>query len=164
VTLVSGASLLAFASPGSSVDPLITLSYLTNVFRPQMRTEIQSSANTLAQQFEARVNEVEVQISANPGGPDSTNPDPAAVFHVVTLTNGQTLRCSVGTEIMLRIGTANARGTTAPALVNYTTGMTLNAGTALTTNHMNLVTIEGNGITATANLVRVLVRGTYTVS
>jgi hypothetical protein len=64
---------------------------------------------------------------------------------------------------MLRIGTANGFGS-APALVNYTDGATLAAGTALTTNHMYLVTIEGNGVRATADTVRVLVRGSYKIT
>jgi hypothetical protein len=65
---------------------------------------------------------------------------------------------------MLRIGTANAYvGNSAPALVNYTNGGTLGNGAALAVNNMYLVTIEGNGITATAATVRVVVRGEYTI-
>jgi len=160
VLLISGASILALASPGTTTDPLITLSYLTNIFRPQVMTETQGIAQKLTQDFDEKIKELEEKLSDNPGG---TAPEPGDVFAVVTLSNGQTLTCPVGTEIMLRIGTANARGSSAPALVDYTSGATLAAGSALTTNHMYLVTIEGNGITATAATVRVLVRGNYTV-
>jgi len=163
VILISGASILATASPGTTTDPLITLSYLTNIFRPQVMTEVRNTGQTLTQQFEAKVDEVEALLQDGPGAPPPA-PRPADLFSVVTLSNGQRLTCSVGTEIMLRIGTANARGGSEPALVNYTTGATLAAGSSLTTNNMYLVTIENNGITATAGTVRVLVRGNYTIS
>jgi len=162
VALVSGASYLAFAAPGTTGDPFITLSYLTEVFRPQVMSDVQRTEREMTQRFQARIAELEAQLAAGQGG-TSTTPADADVFNVVTLRQGQTLACSVGTEIMLRIGTANGAGT-APALVNYTTGSTVAAGAALTANHMYLVTIEGNGITATADTVRVLVRGSYRIT
>jgi hypothetical protein len=162
VALVSGASILALAStPGSQNDPFITLSYLTNIFRPQVINDVRSTEQEMITRFETRIAELERQLNA--GGQGQASVSQADRFHVVTLSRNQTLSASVGTEIMLRIGTATALGS-APALVNYTTGNTLAAGTALTANHMNLVTIEGNGLRATADTVRVLVRGVYTIN
>lgn len=158
---VSGAGLLALASPGTQADPFITLSYLTNIFRPQVMTEVGRTEQELTQKFEARIAALEAQLQASQGtGPAAQNT--ADRFSVITLSRGQAMTCSVGTEIMLRIGTATGSGT-APALVDYTTGDTLAAGTALTANHMYLVTIEGNGVRATADTVRVLVRGNYRI-
>jgi len=162
VALISGLSILAFASPGTEGDPFITLSYLTNIFRPQVLTEVQKAEQEMIQLFEERIKQLEAQLGSGQGG-SAPAPRPADVFSVVTLRRGQSLTCSVGTEIMLRIGSVNGFGS-APALVNYTTGSTLTAGSALTANHMYLVTIEGNGITATADTVRVLVRGSYRLS
>ena len=163
VALISGASILAFATPGSQTDPLITLSYLTDIFKPQIMADVKDTGDEMAKEFNARITELESKLQANPGGSGSGGTGPADSFKVVTLTKGQTLTCSVGVEIMLRIGTAEGTGT-APALVNYTTGTTLSAGTALTANNMYLVTIEGNGIKATADSVRVLVRGSYRIT
>ena len=163
VTLVSGASILALANPGSQTDPFITLSYLTDVFRPQVMTDVKNTEQEMIQKFEARIAELESQLQANPGGSGAAGAAAAESFQVVTLSRGQSLTCSVGVEIMLRIGTAEGTGS-APALVNYTSGSTLSAGTALTANNMYLVTIEGNGIKATADTVRVLVRGSYRIT
>jgi len=160
VLLVSGASILAFASPGTQDDPFITLGYLNSVFRPQVMSDVRVAEQEMVARFEARIAQLEAQQAAG-GGQAAIGA--ADRFHVVTLTRDQTLSASVGTEIMLRIGTAEATGSV-PALVNYTTGNTLSAGSALVTNHMYLVTIEGNGLRATADTVRVLVRGNYTVS
>jgi hypothetical protein len=163
VVLISGASYLAFATPGTQADPFITLSYLTEVFRPQVMADVEKAENELTEKFEARIAELESALQAGQGGPGQAAAGSAERFSVVTLRNGQSLTCSVGTEIMLRIGTAAGTGS-APALVNYTTGSTLSSGTDLTPNHMYLVTIEGNGIRATADTVRVLVRGSHRIT
>jgi hypothetical protein len=84
-------------------------------------------------------------------------------FTLVTLSRGQTVSCAVGTELLLRIGTAQAAGASAPALVDSTDGTTLTAGQALTANHMYMVTIQGNGFKATADTVKVLIRGDYLI-
>ena len=161
IALVSGANLLAFASPGTQADPFVTLSYLTDIFRPQVMSDVNKAGQELTQEFDERIAELEAQLEANRAGtaPAATAADK---FSVITLSRGQQMTCSVGTEIMLRIGTATGSGS-APALVDYTDGDTLTTGDPLITNHMYLVTIEGNGIRATADTVRVLVRGTYKV-
>jgi len=162
ILLISGTSILATASPGTTQDPVVTLSYLTNIFRPAVMNDVRNAEQEMIRQFDTRIAELESRIQASGAGQAAVGP--ADRFHVVTLNRNQTLSASVGTEIMLRVGTANAYGASAPALVNYTTGATLAAGSALTTNHMYLVTIEGNGVRATADTVRVLVRGVYTIS
>jgi len=161
IILISGASILATAAPGTQQDPFVTLSYLTNVFRPQVMSDVRNIEQEMVQRFESRIAELERQLQA--GGSGQQTVGTADRFHVVTLNRNQQLTASVGTEIMLRIGTATATGSE-PALVNYTSGTTLSSGAALTTNHMYLVTIQGNGVRATADTVRVLVRGDYTVS
>jgi len=160
VTFISGAALLAMATPGTAEDPFIVMSYLNDIFRPRVTADINKAVSDMTTVFNKQIAQYESQDGTGFIPDDHSVTD---VFKVVTLSNGQSLTCSVGTEIMLRIGTAAGFGT-APALVNYTTGMTLSSGTALTTNHMYLITIEGNGITATANTVRVLVRGNCTIS
>jgi len=162
IAFISGVSRLAFASVGTQTDPLITLGYLNDVFKPLITSEIKSAEQELTQKFNTRISTLESQLQSG-SGTTAPTPSGASVFSVVTLSNGQSLTCSVGTEIMLRVGTANGFGT-APALVNYTDGATLSSGTALTTNHMYLITIEGNGVRATADTVRVLVRGTYRIT
>jgi len=160
VALISGASILAVASPGTQADPFITLSYLNEVFRPRVMDDVRVTEQEMTQRFNTRVATLEAQLQSGQGsGTSAGEPDR---FHVVTLRRGQALTCSVGAEIMLRIGSATGSGS-APALVNYTTGTTLSSGAELSTNHMYLVTIEGNGVRATADTVRVLVRGNYRV-
>ena len=163
ITIISGAGILVAANPGTQEDPLITLSYLTSIFRPQIMEEIRKAEQELSDRFNERITQLESQLQGGQGGSSASDPGSADEFSVVTLSRGQSLICSVGTEIMLRIGSATGFGNV-PVLVNYTTGAALSSGASLTLNHMYLVTIEGNGIRATDDTVRVLVRGNYTIS
>ena len=161
IALISGATILAVAAPGSQEDPFVTLGYLMNSFKPQIMSEVSNTGQEISREIDGKIADLEMLLQANQS--DSAAQGSADRFSVVTLSMDQSLTCSAGAEIMLRIGTASGTGT-APALVNYTSGGTLSAGTALEVNNMYLVTIEGNGIKATSDTVRVLVRGNYNIS
>ena len=162
IALISGATILATAAPGTQNDPFVTLDYLNSIFKPQVMAEVKNTEQSILRSIDTKISDVEARLLASQGGM-VTVPGVADKFSVVTLKRGQSLTCSVGAEIMLRIGTANGFGSS-PALVNYTSGGAMEPGTALTANNMYLVTIEGNGVKATADTVRVLVRGNYKIS
>ena len=141
VLLVAGITAVAVTSYGTQDDPLVTLSYLNSTAKTEIMAEVDKA-----------INEAKSEL----GG--------SSEFIVVTLSNGQTLKCSAGTEIMLRVGSAKSAGSNTPTLVDSTTGEAVaSAGTDLVKNHMYLVTIKDNGITATAATTKVLVCGSYTV-
>ena len=79
------------------------------------------------------------------------------------MTNGQTMSLNVGCEVLLRVGTATVRSDGSPALIDLTSGGTVNSGASLTKNHLYMSTIEGRSLTAGANTVKLLVRGGYSV-
>ena len=162
VALVSGATFLAMAAPGSPDNPFVTLSYLNDSFRPQIMSEINAAEAELAFVIDTKIAEFEARLE-DEYGDYVRPPDSAEKFDVITLSGGQSMICSIGTEIMLRVGEATGFGAS-PALINYTGGETLADGAGLTINNMYLVTIEGNGITAAAETVRVLVRGSYSIA
>ena len=161
IALISGATIVAFASPGSQADPFITLSYLMEEFRPLIMAEVSKKEQDLTKEFDERIAALEAEFQENHDGTGA--PGDGDTFIVVTLRRNQTLACSVGAEIMLRIGSATGVGSV-PALVNYTSGATLSAGSALVANNMYLVTIDGNGLRATADNTRVLVRGSFKIT
>lgn len=163
VAFISGASILAATTFGTTNDPLVTLSYLTAKLKPQIMTDINASISaaqaSLQPSLDAQINNFKADIDGKLNGAGIEQ----AGFTLVTLSKNQTVTCSVGTELLLRVGTATATGS-APALVDSTSGGTLNSGGSLAANHMYMVTIQGNGFKATAATVKVLIRGTYTVS
>lgn len=143
VVLIAGVSVYAATNYGTSSDPLITLSYLDKTLTPSVLEQFAS--------------ELEAALAGQGGGKAET-------YHVVTLSKGQILTGSVGCEIMLRIGSAGVSASDSPGLVDITSASSLNNGASLSVNHLYMVTIAGNGIKATASTVKVLVRGSYTIS
>ena len=166
IALVSGISIYAATTYGTSSDPLVTLSYLNEKFKPQILDDLEeqltSSEDSVTQSLNEQISGFTATIDSMLDG--SSPVSEADTFSVVTLKSGQTVTCSVGAEIMLRIGTATGYGPSSPALIDTTSGGTLSSGSALTTNHMYMVTIDGNGVKATASTVKILIRGTYSIS
>lgn len=136
-----GVGVYAAVSYGTQNDPLITKSYVDTVLVPQLEQQF-------AQELEAQM-------------PDT--PQAMGDFAVLTLTTGDKVVCGVGCEVILRVGSAMATGNEVPAMVDTTSGTSFNAGTYLMANHLCIVTIEGNGFTATSDVTKVLIKGDYSV-
>ena len=149
--LAAGAVALA---AGDQSDPLVTLSYLTEKFLPDLEKSTQEKADAksaeLTKQFEQRAGQ------SGTGG--------SASYQVVTLSAGQRMNLGLGAEVMLRVGSATAGAAVNPALVDTTSGGNLNSGGALVQNHLYMATMTDHYITAGGSTVKVLVRGSYTLS
>lgn len=146
LALILAAGITAYAvtaSYGSRDDPLITKSYLDEVVRPELEKAMED-------ELEKALDEVK-----SAGGE----------FTLLTLKNGQTVKCAVGTELLPRFGSAKAYAYDSAdvALVDTTAASAVMNGTALSANHLYMVTILGNGFTAAADNTKILVSGTYTV-
>ncbi len=162
--LITGVTIYAATSYGTESDPLVTLSYLSQKLKPEILSEVQSKidaeSSELSSEFDRKVEEFADNIGSDVG---SSGGNSADTFSVITLYDGQVMTCSVGTEIMLRIGSAYAYGDDEPVLVDTTTGTTLADGYSLSKNHMYMVTIVDNGIEASSSVVKVLVRGQFEI-
>lgn len=167
--LTAGAAL---AAGGSQSDPLISLSYLTQTATPAILEQVDQRAA----QYQQELTDALAEIVRGYAGPDSPgeNPGPgeapgpggeesASSYTVVTLTNGQVLSMEIGCEVMLRIGSAVCQSPDAPGLIDTTDGSTLNNNGSLAVNHLYMATIVGRSIRATGEVVKVLVRGSYTI-
>ncbi len=137
---------VVLAEPGTSDDPLISKSYIDTVLMPQIKEYVQN------------------QISkVNSGG--SSNPQGASdSFKVVSMEKGQKMICDAGTELILRMGSADIIATTKGGLADTTAGFDLSNGTPMPSNHLLIVPVDdGRGITA-KNDVLVMVKGGYTIN
>lgn len=158
VALVSGLTTMAVTNYGSEDDPLVTLSYLNETVTPAIEAQINQALEAKIQELNDAFAQI---VSQNPSGGASVD----SGFSVLTLSNGQTVICGVGAEIMPRLGSVVSTGPDSPRLVDETDGTSVDAsGTALTANHMYMVTIKNNGVKATADNTKILIRGEYTVS
>ena len=78
------------------------------------------------------------------------------------MSDGQVMRLEVGCEVLLRVGGVTVQADSSPALIDLSSGGTVNSGAALTRNHLYLSTIEGRTLTASGT-VKILVRGGYSI-
>jgi len=150
-TLMMTASVAAEA--GSSDDPLVTLSYLKETFMDDILKKVDEKISArngqIARQLEGEITDGSGEV---------------ATFTVVTLSQGQVLTGDIGTEVMLRVGSAACVAPSAPGLIDESSASALNNGGALVQNHLYMMTIEGRGVKATAATTKLLVRGAYSIA
>jgi len=153
----------ALATVGGESDPLITLSYLEETFFPAVVDQVDDRAKDrqeeMEDKFSAQVKDYKTEMKdlLNTGATGE------ATYVLVTLAEGQSMALDVGCELMLRVGSATVSCGTNPALIDISTGGTLNKGASLEKNHLYMATIPDRVLTPTAATVKVLVRGGYTV-
>ncbi len=169
--LLSGVLVLSVAATqGTQGDPLVTLSYLTDKFLPQVTQQVEVKAvqreKNLESKIQAMINtysaEMEKKFSKAVGGA-GTSQSGTPGFVEVHLTAGQKLNLNSGGELLFRSGTATCLAPSSPGLVDTTAGTILEGGGALAVNHLYLSTADGRGLTA-SDAVSMLVRGNYTVT
>ena len=134
--LVAGVGAYAATSYGTRDDPLITKSYLDEVVKPRMESEMQTQLDAAAAAIR----------SSTPGE-----------FTKTELRAGQSLRCGAGCQLLPVGGSVKALG----AMADTTAGEALAADAALSLNHLYMATEDG-GVTAAGEAV-VLVSGSYSV-
>lgn len=160
-----GTSITALAADaGSEDDPLVTLSYLNGTFLNQILEQIdqkiaaQNYQNTNSSGFQPQPSDDNVDNQ------DYQNHQDAGAFAVVTLSDKQVLTGKIGCEVMLRIGSATCVSDSTPGLIDETSGSVLENSNALVRNHLYMMTIDGRGIRATTETVKLMVRGGYQIS
>lgn len=152
----------ALAAGGDQSDPLVTLSYLNQAAIPQIVSQVEQSAaerqKELARTFTEQINQYRQQ--AGQAGFVSGG---SASYTLVSMSNGQVMSLGVGCEALLRVGGVTVWADSAPALIDLTSGGSVNTGASLTRNHLYLCTIPDRTLTAVGD-VKLLVRGSYSVS
>ena len=137
---------VVLAAPGAEDDPLISKSYIENNVIPQLK-----------QYVESRLAE------SGAGNSNTQESGTAAKFSVVEATSGSEIICAAGTELILRMGSADIIATEKGGIADTTAGFDLGSGTAMPANHMLIVPVsDGRGIKAKTDII-VLIKGGYTV-
>lgn len=168
VPLLAAASLsvLLGAAAGTQTDPVVTLSYLTDVNTPAVLAQVDAKLSLREQALVDKLNAAVSQFEQDLAGQTDSGGNasaPSAVFSVVTVKSGQKLLGGVGCEFLLRSGNATCVSSSAPGLIDSTGGTTLPGGGTVQLNHLYLSTAESRGFQASSDLI-VLVRGSYTVT
>jgi len=141
---------MALASPATSSDPLVTLSYLTGPFmRNFVNPHVSAQVTVLTNTFNNRARDVELNIT------NSMASNQAQVFVFRTLPGGERFDIPSGAEIMLRSGSVSI---TSGRFINTTAGTAEQTSGQLISNNMFLAA-EAGSITAGAGSATFLVRG-----
>ena len=152
-------------SQGTESDPLVSLSYLTEVFTPSVLSDVDATValreDELVSQLESVKASYTQEVESILSGSQSSSS--AAAYQVVTLSAGQKVTGSIGTEFLLRGGTGTCIADSSPGMINMTTGGTLANGGNLVENNLYLSTVDGRGVQAVTDIV-LLVRGSYSIS
>ena len=127
--LAAGVGAYAASSAGTQNDPLVSLSYLTDVLEPS----IESSYNS---RIAAEARELENSLTGASGA-----------FEAVSLAEGEGFVCSAGTQLLFRSGSAICSA----SLTDLTTGELLSAGGALSANHLYLASEDCEVIASAAS-------------
>ncbi|SDZ36643.1 hypothetical protein SAMN05660462_02876 [Proteiniborus ethanoligenes] len=163
VTVVAvDASNISFGQPGSSDDPLVTISYVEKRIE-QLKYYIDEklggggTSNTeiqrLIEENEILKKQVGQLMTTSSGGG----------LEIVELRNGQKLICGAGTEIILRGGAAKAIVSSLGGLSDLTGGTDLVANQAIPANHLLLVPRDDGRGVYVENYAIFIVRGYYEV-
>ena len=164
-----------YAAYDSSKDPLVSLSYLSDVFKPEVQAELKSELtsslqssikdslkgelktelyNQLADDYSATIDALQKQIDVL-----------SNEYDVVTMTKGQRLTADASCEIVLLSGSASVRcSAESEGIIDCTDGFILYDGQMVEINHKLLVPDngDGRGLTALSD-AKLLVKGGYTL-
>ena len=164
------------ADYGTQNDPLVTLSYITDVFAPDLLNKAQQVSDSTAKQvnsnvtsYEARVDKkvnefldrntakvTESMIDQIAGKVQIPTTKQSAPFTTLSLTSGKTVVITAGCEILFRSGSASV---TKGALIDVTNGALVSPGGSVSANHL-YTTTESTTVSVKSNST-VLVKGQY---
>ncbi|MBQ1435518.1 MAG: hypothetical protein II705_01435 [Clostridia bacterium] len=139
------AGYIVLADAGSSDDPLVSLSYLTGVFKQDVMSDVDKR--------------IDAKISSL-GGQSSASSDS---YKAIQVSRGQTILGSEGAQIILRSGTAVSVCPGQNGLVDTTGGIDLPGNVTISPNHVYIIPREdGRGIRMTGDGY-IMIKGGYKV-
>ena len=165
LTLVLGLGVAVLAYD-SSEDPIISLSYLTDIFKPLVLRELETKIDT---KIAEAVKNIPASQPTEPSVPSPSQPDDGEEaqtgYTVIELNKDDELYASDACDIMLRSGKASC---IAPdpkqGIADYTDATEILNGQPLVKNHMCLIPRgDGRGVIAESESVFIMVRGEYIV-
>lgn len=142
------------AAAGSENDPLVTLSYLQNIFTPKVqnmvdeavvadREQIKTDVDAAIEEWDTKINE------AVEAAKQESKPEEPASFESLNMAEGTTITLKAGCEFIVRSGAPICN----TALIDQTSGTVLAAGQKTTANHLYLAagdcTLSAPAITVT---------------
>lgn len=164
VALIVSSAIIAFAAPGDSNDPLVTLSYITETLMPQIDQKINASIDAkLDQKISEKIDEELAGFTPSSPSASTSSGASAESFILVNVRKNQRIIGGEGTEFVVRSGSGVIIATENGGIADLSAGCDLPNGSAVPLNHHLLVPRnDSRGIKFDTNAI-VLIKGTYTV-
>ena len=164
LAIVAALAITVAAAYDSSEDPLISLSYLRDIFKKELLNEVDEKLENFKSDFDYNGN---TENNDNDGDSEANVPAaaPSQTYEVVELSEGDSLYAVSACEIILRSGMASCVAPDAnQGIADLTDASEIYNGYALTKNHLCLIPRgDGRGVTALSETVYIMVRGDYTI-
>lgn len=149
VLLIGALAFVVFAAPGSTDDPVVSLSYVTDVLWPQIKDYVASmeSGSTVAP-----------PSHISPEGMEY-----ADTFKVINLKKGSKLIGGDGCEVIVRTGSVTVIASERGGVSDVTAGLDLPGNTIAPANHLLIIPVyDGRGLMINEDSY-VMVKGDYKV-
>lgn len=158
----------ALSDPGTSGDPLVTLSYVnqkiveTKEYIGEVVNVLFTSINKNSTKIDSILqenSELRIQLEGLEGKTGGVG----ANLEVIHLTKGKILTCSAGTEIILRGGKAKAVGSDLGGLSDVTGAFDIKSGEEIPLNHLLIIPrSDGRGVVIMEDAY-IMIRGEYQI-
>ncbi|MBE6541891.1 MAG: hypothetical protein E7672_05530 [Ruminococcaceae bacterium] len=160
LAVVTALAITASAAYDSSEDPIISLSYLENIFKIELLEDVDDKLNEFWEKIEDFISDY-----VKDNQPDYNIEEASTAYEAIELKKGDAIYAVSACEIMLRSGSAVCIAPDAKqGIADYTAGAEILNGAAFTKNHMCLIPRgDGRGLKATSESVWIMVRGDYTL-
>ncbi len=127
----------AYAAGGSSSDPLISLSYLTDVFKPSVDKTVSSKLD----QSDTKIYDSAVAAINAAASENGSSVSVSESYVEMRLNKSDALHGSTGTNVIVLAGSVKVEFSSG-AVVNVTTGSEVPSGSLLTVNNRYMVAEE----------------------
>ncbi|MBR5478889.1 MAG: hypothetical protein IKU84_01805 [Clostridia bacterium] len=164
---------------GTQSDPLVSLSYITDVFTPDLLSQAKKVSDNTAKTTNANISNYEArvdkkvnefidrntatvtssmidQIASQVAQPDIKQ---SAPFNTIDIVKGKSLVLAKGCEVLVRSGTVSCKSGN---LVDATTGGAVASGGSVANNHL-YITADSVTLSVKSNST-VLVKGGYSLN
>lgn len=144
LAIAAGGITAIAANQGSQEDPLLTLSYLDKVLKPQLETQVDQAVERnktdLMEKLDKAVADYESRVDQRLAAAG------VGAFQSKSLAKGEQFTPGAGRELLVVSGEVTAVG----QLTDTTAGTAVQAGDKLTAGHLYVTAAAGAGCKATA--------------
>ncbi len=164
LAVIFALTITVLAAYDSSEDPLISFSYLNDIFKKEILGEVDARFDELQSALDEYLDNLQLPEVSVPTDPDDPVETASSAWDIIELKNGEAVYAVSSCEIILRSGTAVCIAPDAKQGIADLTGFEIFNGESIPRDRLCMIPRgDGRGIKATHESVFVMIRGEYTI-